>query len=144
MSRPQTTRRRPAGSWLAGALVVLVLAGSACGAFSRQPGTPDPVAMDEERDEEISVRVRNNAWNAIHVYVVMGGQWESLGMVSSQTSSDYTIPRGMMGGRDEIRLVADPIGSNRGYFSDPILVEPGDLVEWTLQNNLNLSSVFVR
>lgn len=141
----QTTHRRLAASSLAGILVV-VLSASACGAFSQQAGSADPVdSQDQERrDQDITVLVKNNAWSSIHVYVVAGGQWSSLGVVSSQNRSDYTVPRSMLGGRNEIRLVADPIGSNRGYFSDPILVEPGDQVEWTLQNNLNLSSIMIR
>lgn len=143
MAQPQPPRRRLVPS-LAAILAAVVLATSACGAFSRQPGGADPVMEEDEGPQEITVRVRNNAWSAIHVYVAMGAQWESLGVVSSQNSADYEIPRGMMGGRGEIRLVADPIGSTEGYFSDPILVEPGDRVEWTLQNNLSLSSVFVR
>lgn len=144
MPQQQQTRRHLPAAGLAAILVAAVLAASACGAFSRQPGSAGPVDMDDQRDEEISVSVRNNAWSAIHVYAVMGGQWESLGVVSSQSSSDFELSRSMMGGRGEIRLVADPIGSNEGYFSDPILIEPGDRVEWTLQNNLSLSSVFVR
>lgn len=144
MTRPRPTGHRSTFSWLAAALVPLVLAASACGGFGRQPGTPNPVADEDQRDPDITVRVQNNAWSSIHVYAVTGGQWESLGVVSSQNSSDYTLSRAMLGGRGEIRLVADPIGSNQGYFSDPILIEPGDRVEWTLQNNLSLSSVFVR
>lgn len=146
MSRPQPTKghRFLSPSWLAAGLLPVVLAASACGAFSRQPGTPSPEPRENQRGEEITVHVQNNAWETIHVYALAGGQWESLGVVSSQNSSDYTIPRGMLGGRSEIRLVADPIGSNQGFFSEPILVEPGDRVEWTLQNNLALSSVFVR
>lgn len=141
MPRSEPTHRRAAVTSVAVSLLALVLAASACGAFSRQPGEAGPSA---ERDEAITVHVQNNAWSAIHVYAVMGAQWESLGVVSSQSSEDYTIPRGMTGARGEMRLVADPIGSNQGFFSDPILVEPGDRVEWTLQNNLSLSSVFVR
>ena len=137
-------RRRALVPSLAALLTAVVVATSACGGFGRQPGSANPVMEREEEPQEISVQVRNNAWAAIHVYAIMGAQWESLGVVSSQNTADYTIPRGMIGGRGEIRLVADPIGSTEGYFSDPILVEPGDRVEWTLQNNLALSSVMVR
>lgn len=144
MTRPRGTGHRSTATWLAAALVPLVLAASACGGFGRQPGAADPVPREDQREQDITVHVKNNAWNSIHVYAVAGGQWESLGVVSSQNSSDYVLSRSVLGGRGEIRLVADPIGSNQGYFSDPILIEPGDRVEWTLQNNLSLSSVFVR
>ena len=144
MSRPEANRRSAALPWTAAGLIAVVLAASACGAFGRQPGAPDPVSDGGEQPRDFAVQVTNNSWSAIHVYVVAGGQWESLGLVASQNTADYEVSRSRLGGRGEIRLVADPVGSTQGYFSDPILVEPGDRVEWTLQNNLSLSSVFVR
>lgn len=144
MSRPEANRRSAALPWTAAGLLAVVLAASACGTFGRQPGAPDPVSDGGEEPRELTVHVKNNSWSAIHVYVVASGQWESLGVVASQNTADYAVSRSRLGGRGEIRLVADPIGSTQGYFSDPILVEPGDRVEWTLQNNLSLSSVFVR
>lgn len=140
----QHLMRRPARPSLAIVLLAAALAATACGAFGRQPGGAAPVMDEEERPETLAVSVRNDAWSTIHVYVVAGGQWESLGVVASQTTEDYVVTRSMLGSRREIRLVADPVGSTQGYFSDPILVEPGDRVEWTLRENLSLSSVFVR
>lgn len=145
MAHRETMHRSLAASAPAVCLLAAVLALSGCGAFSGQGGAnPVPTGDRNAEGEDISVRIENNAWDAIHVYVVAGSRWNSLGVVSSQGRSDYTVPSSSLGGRGEIRLVADPIGSTEGYFSDPILVEPGDRVEWTLQNNLSLSSVMVR
>lgn len=120
----------------------LVLAATvACGLFSRQPGDESPA--DSER-AALTVSVRNQAWKNIHVYVIAGGSWQSLGVLSSQDEEAYEVSPTLLGGRQEIRLAADPVGSREGFISDPILVEPGDRVEWTIQDNLALSSVFVR
>lgn len=32
----------------------------------------------------------------------------------------------------------------QAYLSDPVLVRPGDVVEWRLQDDLTLSTVMVR
>ena len=139
--QPRPATRRPAPPPASVFLLAAVLAATAC---ATPGGGAAPVTDGQERPDHVAIRVMNNAWSAIHVYVVAGGQWQSLGVLSSQSTEDYTVAWSRLGGRNEIRLVADPVGSTEGYFSDPILVQPGDLVEWTLQNNLALSSVSVR
>jgi len=121
--------------------LVLAAAVAACGLFGRQPGDEAPGGGERAA---VTVNVRNLAWKNIHVYVIAGGSWESLGVLSSQDDTTYEVSRTLLGGRREIRLAADPVGSREGFISDPILVEPGDRVEWTIQDNLALSSVFVR
>jgi hypothetical protein len=94
-------------------------------------------------DRPVHVEVENQSWNAVHVYVLAGGQYQSLGQISSQNTDRFEVPRGLLGGRKEIRLAADPIGSREGFISDRILVEPGDVVSWTLTQPLAHSRVFV-
>lgn len=124
----------------------LLLAGlflaTACAATSRGPENGPPRASYES--DPVTVQIENHAWSTMHVYVLAGGQWKSLGQVTSQGSGVYEVPPGMLGSREEIRLAADPVGRVEAFLSDPILVRPGDAVEWTLQNNLALSSVMVR
>lgn len=140
MSRP--LERRTSRVLGAAALAALLVAAAGCGAFSRGPDDgPSRTTYD---DNPVTLEVDNRAWTTMHVYVIAGGQWESLGQVTSQSTEVYELSASMMGVRDEIRLAADPIGSTRAFFSDPVLVRPGDRVAWTLQNNLALSSVMVR
>ncbi len=128
----------PAWRRLAAAALVLALTG--CGLFSRQPEEPSPGATD---GPQITVQVRNLAWKNVHVYVIAGANWRSMGVLSSQGEETYRLPRDLMGARQEIRLAADPVGSRHAFISDPVQVEPGDRVTWTIQDNLALSSVFV-
>lgn len=136
-ARGGSTGRTAGAALLAAAL----LAATACG-IGRGPedGQPRP----NYRDNPVTLEVENRAWATMHVYVVSGGQWESLGQVTSQTTDSYELSSTIMGTSDEIRLAADPVGSTRAYLSDPVLVRPGDRVSWTLQNNLSMSSVMVR
>jgi len=123
-------------------LLAVIGATAACGALRR--GAEDGAPRSTFDSDPVTVRVENLAWSTMHVYVVAGAQWESLGQVGSQVSETFEVPSGILGSVKEIRLAADPVGRVEAFFSDPILIEPGDRVEWTLQNNLALSSVMVR
>ena len=125
---------------LAPAALILLL--SACAVFGGQSGEEDSPAA--ERDEIIRVQATNLAWASIHVYAISGGSWQSLGILASQDDETWDLSVSLVGNRREIRLVADPVGSSDAFISEPVLVEPGDLVMWTIQNNLALSSVSVR
>lgn len=140
-----TTRHTPGGwtSRTAGPvlLAAALLAATACG-IGR--GSDDGQPRPNYRDNPVTLEVENRSWATMHVYVVSGGQWESLGQVTSQTTESYELSSSMLGTSDEVRLAADPVGSTRAYLSDPVLVRPGDRVSWTLQNNLSMSSVMVQ
>jgi hypothetical protein len=47
------------------------------------------------------------------------------------------------GGYGEVRIIADPIGSDRTYTSPVINIVPGSQVELRLQNNIQISSFAV-
>lgn len=135
---------RPESSAVArGALLVATVAlVASCSAFQRGPEDgPPPRTYDSH---PVTVRVQNYAWATMHVYAVVGTRWESLGQLGSQVTETYEISPGLLGTSQEIRLAADPVGRVEAYFSDPIFLQPGDEVEWTLQNNLALSSVIIR
>lgn len=141
MDSPSPSCRHP--SRAVAVLAVLAVA-TGCATFGGGSEDEDAPPPPNFRDDPVQVQIQNNNWNTMHVYVVAGGQISSLGQVSSMDTGDFTVPAGMMGGRKEIRLFADPIGSRDSFYSDPILVEPGDHVEWTLQQPLVHSSVMVR
>lgn len=65
-------------------------------------------------------------------------------MVTSQNSEVFELPRSALASDRDIVFIADPIGSVVAFVSDPVLVQPGDQVRWTIQNRLRHSSVFVR
>lgn len=125
---------------LAPAALVLLL--SACAVFGGQSGDSSPGTSGER--EVVRVKATNLAWMSIHVYAISGGSWQSLGLLASQDEETWDLSVSLTASRQELRLAADPVGSRQAFISDRILVRPGDLVEWTIQNNLALSSVSVR
>lgn len=123
-------------------VILLALVGVAC-ASARGGDEGSSSASSPYHERPVTVSVENQSWNTIHVYVLAGGQSRSLGQLSSQNTATYEVPPSIMGSREEIRLVADPIGSREGFISDRILVRPGDSVSWTLAQPLIHSHIMV-
>ncbi len=90
-----------------------------------------------------TVRVINNNWHDITVYAFRAGYRRRLGTVTSFTSRVLTLPPTFLIRSDELRLIADPIGRRGAFISEPLLVNPGDVVEWRLLNNIRLSNIFI-
>ena len=99
----------------------------------------------EERSEtpRTTVRVINDNWQDITVYAVRAGYRRRLGTVNSFTSRVLTLPPTLLIPSDDLRLIADPIGSRGVYVSEPLVVNAGDVVEWTVRNNIRLSNIFI-
>jgi len=96
------------------------------------------------RDAEAMVHVANNNWSDMNVYVVRGSMRQRLGTVSSLGTGRFRLPRHIFTSPEPMRLLADPIGGAQPYMSPPLLVNPGQVVEWRLENNVQLSSAFIR
>jgi hypothetical protein len=87
--------------------------------------------------------VQNNNWLDMVIYVVQGSQRARLGSVNSMTTSRFRITDSLAGGFGQLRLVADPIGSNRSFALPMINVVPGSEVQVRLENNIAASSYSV-
>jgi hypothetical protein len=94
-------------------------------------------------EESAQVEVKNNNWANIAVYLVRSGMRTRLGMVTSMKTEIFRIPRALLGGTEDVRLVADPIGSSEVYTTPAVQVWPGQTVALTLENHLAISSVAV-
>lgn len=99
------------------------------------PSMAESPSADEQEDEATMARVSNDSWYNIRVYVVDAGRRQQLGSVGSYESSTFEIPRDMVDTSGEIQMLADPVGSTVGYRSSPVLIGPGQVVKWTVQNS---------
>lgn len=102
-----------------------------------------PASNDNDADRT-TIRVSNNNWSDMTIYLVRQGTRQRLGTVTSQSVGIFRVPTYMVESASDVRLVADPIGSTRTYSSSPILLGPGQQMEWRLENAINLSSFWVR
>jgi hypothetical protein len=105
------------------ALVLLMLTAAAC---RGKPGGPAPL------DEPTSVRVENQGFIDMTIYILEGGSRIRLGFVPGNSTSTFVIPRYLMSGPRALRFLADPVGPTRAPVSDEMSVLPGDHIVLTI------------
>ena len=95
-------------------------------------------------ESHTTLLVENNNWSDMVIYLVRGATRARLGSVTGMGTAKFRITDAMAGGGyGEVRIIADPIGSQRTYTSPVINIVPGSQVELTLQNNIQISSFAV-
>lgn len=124
---------RTSAAILAVSAIPLLAGCSLVGAGS--PSMAESAAAEQEESQPATAQVANDSWYNISVYVVDSGRRQRLGSVSSYESSSFEIPEDMVNSSGQIQMLADPVGSTTTYRSSPVLVGPGQVVKWTVQNN---------
>ena len=114
-----------------------LMSATACGFFSRGPS-----ASPSRLDSEVSVEVENHNWSDITVYLVTGGLPQRLGMVTALSNATFAFPSQRLNTVNSIRLRALPV-AGQAHTSEAILVQPGQAIFWTLENDLDTSSFSV-
>jgi len=123
---------------LARAAWCAVVAGAAC---HRAPKThPEPVAADTT---DIPLDVTNHNWLDVTIYVVRDDEPVRLGVASAASEASFTLPARLIGQGHEIRLLGHPIGGAGGTITETVTVQPGQWIEWTLENDLSRSAIGV-
>ena len=102
-------------------LVVLALASCARRGAANAPMEPTTL-----------VRVENQSFSDMTIYVIEGSQRIRLGIATGSQTTTFTIPKYLMHGPRSLRFLADPIGATRTPVSDEITVIPGDQVTLTI------------
>jgi len=79
----------------------------------------------------------------MRIYVTsQAGNRARIGFVTSMSTQELRIPRSVMGS-GPVYLVADPIGGEAYVFPAAIDPAPGDWVEFTVHNNLPISTIAI-
>lgn len=104
------------------ALLITVLAVGACASRA------DPGPTVGGADEPATVRVDNQAFADMTIYVVAGGQQIRLGTVTGKTAQTLRLNPAVVGLGRELSFRADPVGSNAVASSFSIYVAPGEQV----------------
>jgi hypothetical protein len=74
------------------------------------------------------LRVENQAFLDMTIYVVRSSQRIRLGQATGNSVSHFTIPANLIFGSTPLRFQADPIGGSRAPVSEEISVSAGDEV----------------
>jgi hypothetical protein len=88
------------------------------------------------------VEVQSHNWNDITVYLMAGGLPQRLGMVTALGAASFDFPSQRLNNSSGVRLRALPV-AGQPFTSETILVVPGQVITWTLENNLDRSSFSV-
>jgi hypothetical protein len=117
--------------------VVLVLT-PGCGLLSSR----HPTSSDSAGSTKVLVEVESHNWSDITVYLLAGGLPQRLGMVSALSSATFDFPSQRLTTSGGVRLRALPV-AGKPFTTETILVYPGQVITWTLENHLDASSFSV-
>jgi hypothetical protein len=121
---------------LAGTALLALTSG--CGLFSSRP----PSSSDSAAPTKVLVEVESHNWSDITVYLLAGGLPQRLGMVSALSSATFDFPSHRLNTSAGVRLRALPV-AGKPFTTETILVYPGQVITWTLENHLDASSLSV-
>jgi hypothetical protein len=102
---------------------------------------PDPVA--EGPADGVPLEISNHNWSDVVIYVVQDGFQSRLGVAAAASATSFTLPRRMLGQAGELQLFGRPIGAQGSAFTETVIVQPGQWVEWTLEDDLSRSAIGV-
>lgn len=131
-SRPRPSR------WLSLALVAV----AAPAALVAQEPADSAEREARSNREPATVEITNEHWQDLNIFTVRSGMRMRLGTVTSFSTVTFELPRWALVA-DDVRLLAEPIGSRRQLFTDRLIVWSGDLIVWNVRNNLALSRLSV-
>ncbi len=103
-------------------------------------GSPAPV--DAPR-ADIILLVRNHHWLDLNVYLMRGTLKQRLGTVTGASEKSFNIPWARLAGETGLRLLADPVGQREELREEVLAVNPGSVVEWTIEGGMRSSSISV-
>jgi hypothetical protein len=91
----------------------------------------------------VPVQIENHFMGDVTIYLVRGSLRQRLGMVTALGSAEYTFPWRWLSQSGSSRLLAYPIAGARAQLSEPLILQPGQWIKWTLEADLDRSSMAV-
>lgn len=92
---------------------------------------------------EVAIQVVNHHWSDLVIHFQPQGRSERLGLARTSATSNFFLPFRRLEPTGQFRLRADEVGGDRAIVSELIVVQPGQTVEWAIENRLTRSSVVV-
>jgi hypothetical protein len=89
------------------------------------------------------VAIESHYQGDVVIYLVQAGSRHRLGRVTALGRALYTVPYYRFGVGADVRLSAYPLAERRAVTSEPLLVQPGQSVTWTLEADLDGSNLVV-
>jgi len=135
---------------LPAALLLVAPLGIACHSHSQSASsssiaTPALASVVRAADSNavVSLQIANHNWSDVIIYVLRDGQPSRIGVATAASSTSFVLPRRMFGQAGEIQFWGRPIGAAGNAYSESVIVQPGQWIEWTLEDDLNRSAIGV-
>jgi len=101
-----------------------------------------PPAGDTRQPVSTEAVIVNHSWSDVRIYVARGGSRDLLGFVTSGSIQRFALDPDMVRATS-LKLVADPVGATTVLESDLFVLRSGDVVEWTIRQRPENSSIVV-
>lgn len=122
-------------------VMMLVTVGAVASEGCAHRGVPLGTTETGLEDQATTLRVRNDNWQDVRIYLVEnGGPPVRVGSVSGLTSAVIRVRRRIVG---TARLLIRPLGSRATALTNPVFVERGQVLELTVQTHLVHSNLVV-
>lgn len=122
--------------------VVAVTAAGTSACAGRHAANAEP-QIEADPLEPTPLTVTNHHWLDVVVFVFHDGELSRVGTVTAASQADFSLPNWMIGQTRNIYLFADPVGSGTSVRTETIHIQPGQFIEWQLENQLARSTVAV-
>lgn len=93
---------------------------------------------------EVVLTVVSHHWNDVRIYLLHDGITERVGMVNAASSATFVLPGRNFASGAAFRLRASPMGDPQGFTSESLVIQPNQIITWTLETQLVRSSVMIR
>ena len=123
-----------AGRVVAGATALVMF--TACGGGRRAIERAVP-------EERTFLFVTNTNWADVTIFSTLGATRSRIGFVSALSTRTFVVPRTAMPD-GTVRLLIDPLGSDKAYLTEAITVSPGQHVELTVMPAMTMSTLALR
>lgn len=137
---------RAPGAVIRRAVVILVL--GACARQAVRPAAParrtpagsaaDSAAADSAAADSVAegatLEVENNSTLDVRVFVLRAGMQSRLGTVTGMTTARFALPPNVID--RELRLYANPVAGWTRLVTETLVIRPGQLVSWKLDERL--------
>jgi len=122
--------------------VVFPLATAECA--RHRPVATTPAADSTPAHDPVTLRVTNSNWSDVRIYLTRGATWVRLGLVTTNSTVEFTVPVEFVTSSGSVTLVADPVAGRRPWTTTLPAVMPGDEFELVVESFLQYSHLVVR
>ena len=114
------------------------------GCARQRPVATTPAADSTAARGPVTLRVTNSNWSDVRIYLTRGATWVRLGIVTTNSTVEFTVPAEFVASPGGVTLVADPVAGRRPWTTTLPAVMPGDEFELVVESFLQYSHLVVR